>query len=85
MKKEIKTIDPQIELDCNEIIRIRKIVNNPSSNDINLIYHLYKKYIDNNALEPIVNCSSCSRSIGAYYWKVVSLPTNPNDLIKLIK
>lgn len=85
MKKETKpTIDPLIEFDCSEILRIRRITS-AQGNDIDVIYNLYKKYIDSDAQYPIKSCTSCPKSVGAYYWKVISLPSNYNDLIKLKK
>lgn len=86
MKKEVKvdTIDPQIELDGLEIIRLRRITS-PSGNDIDTIYRLYQKYINKSAMPPITTCSSCERSISNYYWKIVGLTTDPIELEKLKK
>jgi hypothetical protein len=82
MKKE--TIDEQIVKDCEEITRLRRVVN-PSSTDIEIITLLYRKYIDRSALPPILSCNSCDRSIGAYYWKVVALPSGYNELKNIVK
>ena len=84
MKKEIKQIDSQVELDCTEIIRVRKLTS-AYGKDVDVIYNLYRRYVDNNASYPTLSCNSCPKSVGAYYWKVISLPSNYNDLIKLKK
>jgi hypothetical protein len=84
MKKKEEIIDTIIINDGNEITRLRKITS-PSGNDIQIITYLYKKYVNRSAMEPITTCSSCERSINNYYWKIVSLPTNYEDLKNLIK
>ena len=81
-KEEI--IDPQFEIDSKEILRLRRI-SSPSGNDIEIIYGLYKKYINRSAMQPITTCSTCERSINNYYWKSVALPIEPNELKKLVK
>jgi len=83
MKKEEK-VDLQVEVDCKEILRLRRI-SSPSGDDINTIYRIYQKYINKSAMPPITTCSSCERSINSYYWKVVALPTDPIELEKLKK
>ena len=85
-KKEqiITQIDPQIEIDCKEILRLRRITI-PSGSDMDSIYNLYKKYIDKNASAPIRTCNSCGQSIQNYYWKTIALPTEPIELEKLKK
>jgi hypothetical protein len=83
-KEEVVTIDPQVEQDGKEILRLRRITS-PSGNDIEIIYRIYQKYINKSAMPPITSCSTCERSINNYYWQSVALPTDPIELEKLKK
>lgn len=64
--------------DQTEILRLYKVVV-ATQNDMDSIYHLFKKYIRPNATQYQTNCN-CSTSIGAYYQLLLdwySVNTNP--------
>lgn len=54
--------------DRDEILRLMK-VGNADQNDINSIFHLYKKYINPNQQSYVMSCN-CHHSIGALYEKL---------------
>ena len=51
--------------DQNEIVRLQRVVT-ATRGDCDIIYNLYKKYINNNALMYQTNCN-CNTSISRYY------------------
>jgi hypothetical protein len=69
--KEVVFFNPDIK----EIQTLAKVVN-PSVEQMDSIYRLYKKYIDKNATPYCLSCHTSSNSIVTYFWKVVALDTN---------
>lgn len=62
-KQEQQLID-----DNNEILRLHKIIS-PSGGDMESIYSLYKKYVDENARQyNSSGCGTCGNSI-VVYWR----------------
>ena len=59
------------------IISLHKCIH-PNGNDINNIYEMYKKYVDNGARPPKNGCNSCGNSI-ANYWRGLCSWWNANQ------
>lgn len=66
---ELKPEDMFYPGDRVEILRLAKVAV-ASHDDMESIYHLYKKYIKANAPRYKINCT-CPTSIGAYYQKLL--------------
>lgn len=54
----------------------------PSERDKELIYLLYKRYINKDALPPISGCGSCGLSIYKYYDKLRDFWCQNGDMFK---
>lgn len=60
------------QIDKENILRLFKIVS-PTQADMELIFKLYKKYVEPNAINPRYGgCNSCGNSI-VTYWKKLSV------------
>lgn len=57
----------------------------PSDRDKELIYLLYRKYINSDALPPITGCGSCGLSIYKYYDKLRDFWCQNGDKFKKTK
>ena len=51
-------------------------------NDVQLIYNLYKKYVDSSAPYPIVGCGACELSASKYYENLRDWHLNNNHLFE---
>lgn len=73
--KEETFFNPDVAL----IESLRHVVN-PSYQQLEDIYTLYKRYINPGASQPCSNCVTGNNSIVSYFWAVNGLDTN--NLIK---
>jgi hypothetical protein len=79
MKEKINTTttttteDPQIQIDRNLIEKLKRVTK-PIYSEMEEIFYLYKKYVDENAAGYCATCNAGpSNSIQRYYWKVIAL------------
>jgi len=67
------TVDPQLQYDRDLIVKLKRVTK-PIQSEMDEIFYLYKKYIDNGVKD---YCGSCNggpaNSIIRYYWKVIAI------------